>query len=127
MSSESKQTVRELEDRRCEAMVKDDLAALDALMAEDLIYTHSSALVDTKASYLESLKSGLVKYKKIDREDIEMRAHDNAVFVTGKARIAVRARGEDKTLILRYSNVWLKKDQGWQFALWHATPIPEGR
>jgi ketosteroid isomerase-like protein len=118
--------VSALEARRCKAMIEDDLATLEALFADDLMYTHSNALYDTKASYLQSLRSGAVKYKVVEREGIEMRVHGDAVFVTGKSRVVVAIGGEDKHVNLRYSNVWVKTAGGWKFALWHATPMPKG-
>ncbi|NWF84905.1 MAG: hypothetical protein HXY18_13875, partial [Bryobacteraceae bacterium] len=41
-------------------------AHLDKVLADDLIYRHSNALVDTKASYIESSKSGKSNYISID-------------------------------------------------------------
>lgn len=46
-----------LEDQRYRAMVDGDLATLERLLADGLVYTHSSSAVDGKASYLESLRS----------------------------------------------------------------------
>ncbi len=119
--------IERLEARRCKAQVEDDYATLEALIADDLVYTHSSAKVDSKASFLESLRSGAVKYRRIDRSDVRTQVHGDAVFVTGAAHVTVAVGGEDRQLQLRYSNVWLRGARGWQFALWHATPIPKAR
>src|SRR4029450_1136152 len=45
-----------LEARRIEAMVKKDIATLDALLADDLTYTHSGGTTDTKASFIALIK-----------------------------------------------------------------------
>ena len=50
--------INDLEDRRYAAMVDADLDTLDDLLADDVIYTHSDASVDTKTSYLDMLRSG---------------------------------------------------------------------
>ena len=52
-----------LEDKRFAAMVARDFAALEKMVHDELLYTHSSGVTDTKASWLESMKSGKVKYK----------------------------------------------------------------
>jgi hypothetical protein len=44
-----------LEDKRFAAMVARDFAALEKTVHDDLLYTHSSGLTDTKASWLESM------------------------------------------------------------------------
>ena len=41
-----------LEERRYAAMLAADMGALEPLVHEDLVYTHSSGVVDGKASWL---------------------------------------------------------------------------
>ena len=52
-----------LEDKRYAAMCGGDFAALEAMLHDELLYTHSSGLTDTKATWLASLRSGKTKYK----------------------------------------------------------------
>src|SRR5262245_52458015 len=52
------EAVKKLEIERFQAQEKNDFAALERLLADDLVYTHSSAAVDTKAGYIDALKSG---------------------------------------------------------------------
>src|SRR6185295_12856007 len=47
-----KKTILDLEAKRIGAMVHKDLATLDALLADDLTYTHSGGTTDTKASFI---------------------------------------------------------------------------
>jgi len=44
-------------------MTKGDFGALEALVHDQLLYTHSSGLTDSGASWLDALKSGRTKYK----------------------------------------------------------------
>jgi Domain of unknown function (DUF4440) len=46
-----------LEDERYAAMCDGDFAALEAMLHDELLYTHSSGLTDTKATWLASLRS----------------------------------------------------------------------
>jgi ketosteroid isomerase-like protein len=43
-----------LDKKRMLAMATKDIAALDALLADDLVYTHSTARLDTKQSLMGS-------------------------------------------------------------------------
>ena len=95
MSEQVIQEISRLEDRRIEAMLKNDFSALDKLLANDLAYTHSSAKVDSKASFIEALRSGATHYKKIDRHDVKVRVHDTTALVTGGAHISVTVGGKD--------------------------------
>ena len=57
MPSEPQAMIRELEDRRFRAMCERDTQTLEALLADGLVYTHSSASVDSSAGLLRSLTS----------------------------------------------------------------------
>ena len=49
----SEKEILDLEDKRFGAMIKGDFKALDAMVHEQLLYTHSSGNTDTKPSWLE--------------------------------------------------------------------------
>ena len=52
------------EDARYKAQAANDVAAMERLFGPDLVYIHSSAARDTKTSYIESMRSGTVKYRR---------------------------------------------------------------
>ena len=117
--------VSKLEERRWTAMAASDLATLENLLADTLTYTHSSAVIDDKASYIESIRSGRVKYLKVERFDTHSQVYGDTVITTGRARIDVKVSDIERNLNMRYANVWIKTPKGWQFALWQSTPIPK--
>jgi Domain of unknown function (DUF4440) len=117
--------ISKLEDQRCAAMTGGDLAALEKLLADTLTYTHSSAVVDDKGSYIESIRSGRVQYLRVERFDTRSWDYGSTVVTVGRARIDVKVGGEEKNLNMRYCNAWVKTTKGWQFALWQSTPIPK--
>jgi hypothetical protein len=110
-----------LEKQRYQAMVKIDLELLDSLLDHDLIFTHASAKLDTKESFMNSLKSGNLVYKSIDLEDVEVRMHESAGIVTGKSLLDIHVRGEDRKLQLRFTTVWLEKSDGWKVVAYQST------
>jgi len=56
MPTEPQAMIKELENRRFRAMCERDAETLEELLADGLIYTHSSATVDTKASYIAGIR-----------------------------------------------------------------------
>ena len=52
------QKVIDLDKQRMDAMAKKDLAALNTLISDDLVYTHSSARLDTKKTLIGNMESG---------------------------------------------------------------------
>ena len=62
-----------LEDKRFGAMIARDFKALEAMLHGDLLYTHSSGVTDTKATWLQSMQSGKTKYKSVNCTDRKVR------------------------------------------------------
>ena len=113
------------EDARYEAQIDNDFGTLETLLAKDLVYIHSSTVQDTKASFIESLRSGKVSYNSMERSNTKVRIFGNVAIITGKAVFEVTARGRNKTLNLLFHSVWVKRDPGLQFVSWQATLLPE--
>ena len=57
----SSEEILAAENARVEALLRADYDAVDRLLGEDLTYTHSTAVLDTKAMFLESLRSGRLR------------------------------------------------------------------
>ena len=119
-----KATIRELESRRFRAMIEADAAALESLLADSMVYTHSSATTDGKASYIAGVTSGKWKYRKIDRPIEDIQLHGDTAIVTGQVRIDIVVEGQAKSMNSRYTDVWVKGAKGWQMVAWQSTPIP---
>ena len=120
-----KQTIKGLEDRRYKAMVDADAAALDGLLADTLVYTHSYGGADSKKSYLDGIRAKKWVYRKIERPQEDMQVHGDCVVVTGRVRIELLADGQSKVLNSAFTNVWVNGPQGWQMTAWQSTPIPQ--
>ena len=115
-----------LEDRRYAAMTSNDLAALEALFHEDMLYVHSTGVVDTKASYLQALQSGKTRYEAAKRMDERVRLLGDTALVTGTAKFDVFVNGTSKALNLCFLNVWTKTPSGWKFIGWQSCSLPAG-
>ena len=113
-----------LEDRRLSLMVARDVAALEKMVHEELLYTHSSGLTDTKATWLDSMKSGKVKYKSADCSERQVRFFGDVALVRGKAAIEAEIGGQPRSLRLLFLNAWVRTPQGWKFAAWQSCPQP---
>lgn len=123
MSAE--QEVRECEDRRYKAMVAADKATLDELLADDMIYTHSNAVVDTKASYVEGILNGRWAYAKAERPEEKIVVFGDAARVSGHVRLTLKnPDGSTRTVNGRFLNMWVKRDGKWRLVGWQSCPIP---
>jgi len=113
-----------LEDKRFAAMVARDFSGLEALVHDQLRYTHSSGNTDGKATWLESMKSGRVKYKKANCSEQKVQIYGDTALITGRANIEAEIGGQAKTLKLLFLNAWTRTPQGWKFVAWQSTPLP---
>ena len=112
------------EDARYAAQMKNDFAAMERLFGDDLVYVHSSTVIDTKASFIESMRSGAVRYHKMTRGDVKVRAYGCIAIISGAGSFEVTARGQDMRLDLLFTAVWAKRAAGVQFVSWQATRLP---
>lgn len=112
------------EEARYAAQLGNDFAAMERLFADELVYIHSSTTVDTKASFIESMRSGAVRYRKMTRGDLKVRTYGCIAIISGRGSFEVTARGQDLKLELLFHAVWAKRAAGTQFVSWQATRLP---
>ena len=111
------------EEARYAAQMRVDVAAMERLFGDDLVYIHSSTVQDTKASFIESMRSGAVKYRSMQRGDVTVRTYGCIGIISGRAKFEVTARGQELSLELLFHSVWAKRAAGAQFVSWQATRV----
>ena len=123
-TSTDRQAVLAAEDRRYQAMLDGDLAALDELCADELSYAHSSGTRDTKDEYLAKLRSGYYVYQRVDHpvERVEV-AGDTAVVV-GRMTADITVQGTPKTIDNLALAVWTRASGDWRLLAYAPTPLP---
>lgn len=109
--------------RRFAAMIQGDLAALEGLLAEDLTYTHSTGQVETRIQFLESLRSGKLRYLAAAPSDVDVRVYGDTAVVTGRAEMKVSSQGQELTVTARFTEVWVKSGGAWKLAAWQSTRV----
>ena len=114
-----------LENRRIEAMTNGDAEALNEILADDLIYTHSTARVETKAEFISSVTSGRTKYRSMEQDDVQVRRYGDTAVVTGHANVHVDANGREIKFQIRFIDVYAKRDDVWRMVAWQSTKLPD--
>ncbi len=116
--------IEAMESRRWAAQIGGDIEALDELFHDGLTYTHSNAIVEDRASYLNSIKTKRFDYRSADLSDTKIVVEGPTGVVTGRAQIDVVAGGRQVALDARYTAVWVKVGDTWKFIAWESTSIP---
>ena len=113
------------DDRRFDAMRKQDWGALDAALADDLVYVHSTARVESKAENIANLKAGKPTYRGIAPRDRKARVVGGVGIVNGVSEMHVENAGKEQRFTVRYLAVYAKSGDGWRMTAWQSTKVPD--
>lgn len=118
--------VLQAEKDRFAAMVKADRAALEKILADDLTYTHSNALFESKEQFIKSVTGGTIDYVSVvpSESDWKVRINGDTAIVNGVAAVNVIDHGKDLKIKLRYTTVHTNRGGTWQLQAWQSTRFP---
>jgi len=119
------QKIVDLDRQRMSAMAQKDIATLNTLLSDELVYTHSSARLDTKQSLIGAMESGATVYTAVEPSDVKAADFGNVVVLTGSAQIRVASQGRPNVLNVRFTDVYAEKNGHWQMVAWQSTRIPD--
>ena len=119
------QKIVDLDKQRMTAMAQKDIATLNRLLSDDLVYTHSSARLDTKQSLIGNMESGSTVYTAVEPSDVKAQDLGDTVVLTGVAQIKVTANGTANAFGVRFTDVYANKGGNWQMVAWQSTRLPE--
>lgn len=111
-------------EQRLALTIAADVKGLQALMTDDLTYTHSNGVVETKAEFLDGLKNGKYLYREITPRDRRVRLHGDSAIVSGPAHVVIEPGGKRTEIDLYFSEVYVKEGGAWRMALWQSTRLP---
>ena len=113
-----------LDAQRMTAMSQGDVGTLNALIADELVYTHSSARLDTKKSLIDNMVKGATVYTGCTPSDVKAQDLGDTVVLTGIAQIKVTANGNPLAFGVRFTDVYAKRGGRWQMVTWQSTKLP---
>jgi len=113
------------DDRRFQAMMKQDWPTLNAVLADDLVYVHSTARVESKGEHVGNLQSGKPHYRGIAPRDRKVRVRGDVGIVNGVSDMHVENAGKEQRFTIRYLAVYVLGVGGWQMTAWQSTKVPD--
>jgi ketosteroid isomerase-like protein len=119
------QMIIDLDKKRMTAMAEKDIATLNEVIADDLVYTHSSARLDTKQSLIGNMESGSTVYTSVVPSDVKAQDLGDTVVLTGSCQISVNAGGRPNSFGVRFTDVYAKRGGKWQMVTWQSTRTPD--
>jgi ketosteroid isomerase-like protein len=113
------------DDQRFQAMMRGDWAGLDAALADDLTYVHSTARLETKSEHVANLRAGKPHYRGIAPRDRRVRVVGGAGVVNGVSEMHVESGGKEQRFTVRYLAVYAKSGDRWRMIAWQSTRQPD--
>ena len=113
------------DDRRFDAMRNGKWPDLEDSLADDLVYVHSTARVETKGEHVGNLKAGKPSYRGIAPRDRKVRMRGDVGIVNGVSEMHVENAGKDQHFTIRYLAVYAKIADRWQMTAWQSTKVPD--
>jgi hypothetical protein len=93
------------------AVIKQDKAALERLLADDLTYTHASGKTQDKTEYITAITTGKGTYESFTESDIKIRMYGNSAILTGFVDVKLVGREPYR---VRTIEVYIERNGRWQ-------------
>jgi len=113
-----------LDEQRRAAMIAEDFAALDRLLADDLVHVHAGGNADTKQQYFRLIEE-VCAFLAIERGPMAVRFYGDTAILTGAMTHTVRIKptGVIRTMEAFGTQVWAPHGDSWRQVLYQATEI----
>lgn len=118
--------VEEAERGWARGVTTNDFALLEKVLAPDLVYTHSNGLVDTRDSYIGSLKSGKSRYLKVEYSELKVRLLTPDIATANcRALVVTLQQGKETPMNLALLHVFKKNRGQWQMVAHQSARLPQ--
>lgn len=117
--------VEQLEHERQHAMVAVDIEKLSRIIADDILYVHSTGLLQSRDDLFGMLVKGDIRYVAFNIENIAYRTYGSTVVGTGLQTIELTNAGKPFTSRSRYTIVYAVVDRAHRLVSYQSTAMPE--
>ena len=124
---DARHEIFELEDVWRNAVLKSDINALSALLADDYMAITASGMLQTKAEALANMRAHRVHISNLVLMDRKVRFYGGTALVTSQAEVAGTTNEGDISGNFRYTRVYVRDAQGrWKIVSFESSRIRPG-
>ncbi|HTC63315.1 MAG TPA: nuclear transport factor 2 family protein [Candidatus Saccharimonadales bacterium] len=121
-----KAEILKISDEREEALGKGDVATLDRIDADDLVYTNWRGVTMTKADHQAEIKARGISFQtNFKHADVHVTIHGNTGIVTGVSTTTVQYKGNTMNGSRKFVNVYAKENGQWRCVVHFETPVAQ--
>lgn len=107
--------IRDLEEQLRSAQLNADVDALDALIADDLLFAGPDGCLVSKADDLAAYRGNVIRISSHQPEELHVRSVRADVFLVSlRARLCGVYAGAAFSVRSRYMRVWARGPEGWR-------------
>lgn len=101
-----------------------DVAALDDLIADDLLFTGPDGNLYRKADDMALHREGAIRFTLLEPDELTLRVlNPTTVIVAVRVHLAASFRGHPSEGIFRYTRVWTLNGGRWQIVAGHVSEV----
>jgi len=98
------------------------IGLLESTLADEWVYTNYDGLVQNKSGYLRMIEDIAEPVEFVGPYDIKLQRYGDLVLVFGGYQVL---RPTDTVLMLRFTGVWLLRDDRWQCLVHHNSVVSD--
>lgn len=103
--------------------MKQDVAALDTLLDEDLSYVHTDGEMQSKAQFIDLIRSRRLVYESIAPSEVHVRVYEGVAIATGLSQMRVRSATGVSSFGIRFTEAYVRREGRWLLTAWQATRV----
>jgi ketosteroid isomerase-like protein len=119
----SEQTLLQLERDWEQANAKNDVAALERILAPEFVNTGPDGILSTRADIFARRKSGQVKFTAFTQDDYKVQVIGDTAIVTGRSTSKSTRDGKDTSERDRFTDVFVHRNGRWQAVASHSSHL----
>jgi ketosteroid isomerase-like protein len=118
--------IENLESQWRAALMQNDVATINRLLADDYLGINPNGTLETKADALAQRRAGTTKISSIDPINLKVRVYGDTAVVTSQVQVQGRDGDRDISGRYHYTRVYSRRSGEWKVVSFEASRIPAG-
>jgi ketosteroid isomerase-like protein len=116
--------IENLESQWRAALMQNDVATINRLLADDYLGINPNGTLETKADALAERRAGTTKISSIDPINLKVRVYGDTAVVTSQVQVQGRDGDRDISGRYHYTRVYSRRSGEWKVVSFEASRIP---
>ena len=124
--TDTERDLLKLEEELTQTESRLDVAALDRIYADDIMVTAPIGVCVDKPAVMSEIRMAAEKavIGRYDKDDLKVRAYGDTAVSSYRMTAWATVEGQEMKRSLCISNVWMKRNGGWQIVARHTASLP---